>query len=318
MLTALKFVQGAVSKKDYVASMSHFNIKNGRITAFNGMFAISSLIDCNIDCNPDADTLVKAISKCTKATQLSLTPTGRLSIKSGAFKALINCHPEQLPEFEPSGEIVGIDGKVLYDALSALYDFISDDATRPWSNGVLIDGKSAYATNNIILVEKWLGVEFPFKVNIPRLAVRELLRVKENPVKIQVDERSVTFHYDNERYIRTQQLDTNWPSVFNVLNVVNPDYQDVDEELFTALLNLKDFSDKLQAVYFRDGYLTTSKADEDGASYHTESSPGIGCYSGGMLLKLKGVAEKIDWFKYPKPCPFIGDGLRGIIVGLRE
>ncbi len=317
MLNSLKFVQGAVSKKDLIPSMSHFNIHQGRITAFNGVFSISAPINCDIDCNPDAETLIKAINKCSKTIQLSLTPTGRLSIKSGSFRTLINCHPELLPDFTPTGNVIQINGEIIYNALSELYPFAGEDASRPWSNGIRIKSSSAFATNNIILIEKWLGVQFPFEINIPRLAVRELLRVREYPILLQIDNNSVTFYYENERWIKTQQLESGWPDTDSLLNKTG-DFKPVDLELFTALDHIKDFSDKLKTFHFKNNSVATDKTDnEEAATYELLSSPGLGSYSIEMVSKLKNVATVIDWSHYPKPCPFIGNNLRGIIVGVR-
>ncbi len=44
MLSALKFVKGAVSTKDYVPALTHFQIKGGRVTGYNGKLSLSSPI----------------------------------------------------------------------------------------------------------------------------------------------------------------------------------------------------------------------------------------------------------------------------------
>ena len=42
MIDAVKFVQGAVAKKDYVAELTHFLIQDNRITGYNGIMGLSS------------------------------------------------------------------------------------------------------------------------------------------------------------------------------------------------------------------------------------------------------------------------------------
>ena len=44
MLKALKFVQGAVSKKDLVPALTHFRIENGTVRSYNGMLALCTPI----------------------------------------------------------------------------------------------------------------------------------------------------------------------------------------------------------------------------------------------------------------------------------
>jgi len=42
MLKELRFVQGAVAKKDFVPAMTHFRIEKGTVRSFNGNLAICS------------------------------------------------------------------------------------------------------------------------------------------------------------------------------------------------------------------------------------------------------------------------------------
>ena len=106
MLTELKFVQGAVAKKDFIPSLTHFIIEDGTVRGYNGMLALCSPLPFDIACKPKADSLVKAIANCAETVQLSLTPAGRLSIKSGKFKAFIDCIPDETtPHVQPEGEM---------------------------------------------------------------------------------------------------------------------------------------------------------------------------------------------------------------------
>ena len=65
MLEVLKFVKGAVGKKDYVPALTHFQIADGRITGFNGKISLSSPIALDLECCPKAIPFVKAIEACT-------------------------------------------------------------------------------------------------------------------------------------------------------------------------------------------------------------------------------------------------------------
>ena len=104
MLPELKFTATAVAKKDYVPELQYFSIAQGRVTGFNGSLCISSPIDLDIDAYPKAGDFIKAIAACTdETTAITKTAAGRLSIKSGPFKTLVNCVDQQ-PEFPlPAG-----------------------------------------------------------------------------------------------------------------------------------------------------------------------------------------------------------------------
>ena len=317
MLKELKFVQGAVAKKEFIPALTHFAVENGTVRGYNGCLALCSPIPFDITCKPKAEPLIRAIANCEDNIQLTLTPNGRLSIKSGRFKAFIDCIDGDTPHAMPEGVTVDIDGDNLLAALKAVAPFMGDDASRPWSNGVLLQGESAFATNNVTLVEYWTGVPMPKPINIPRAAVREMLRIDEAPVGAQITDTSITFHYFEGRWLRTQLFETSWPDLGKVLNRESNAIQ-LDEKLFDGLAVLKPFTDKLGRVIFTgDGKIVTHESDSDGACYELDDFYFQGVYQIEMLALLQGTAKAIDWTGYPGPCMFFGDRLRGAIIGMR-
>lgn len=319
MLTELKFVQGAVSKKDFVPALTHFVIEGGTVRGYNGMLGLCSTIPFDIECKPKAEPLVKAISNCTETVQLALTPAGRLSIKSGKFKAFVDCLPDaSTPHVQPEGEHVVIDGAAMLQAIKVVAPFIGDDASRPWSNGVLLLGQSAFATNNITLVEYWTGSTVPRPLNIPRAAIKELLRIDEAPEAVQLTDTSITFHFSGQRWLRTQLFETKWPDLTKVLNRES-DPKPLDERLFEALKTLKPFAGKDGRILFRGaGKISTHDDETEGAGYEIDGFDHTGVYHIDMLNLLNGTCKSIDWSTYPSPCMFFGDRLRGAIVGMRQ
>ena len=316
MLSNLKFVQGAVSKKEFLPGLTHFRIEAGQVRSFNGTLALCSPIEFDMDCTPRAEPFIRAIMNCEDTVQMSMSPSGRLSIRSGPFKAHIECIEEVTPHVFPEGELFNIEGEHLLDAMKKLNPFIGNDASRPWSNGVLLKGQSAFATNNIIAVEYWVGSQFPFVCNIPQMAVKEIIRINEAPIQAQADEKSITFHYESGRWIRTQLYDINWPEIPRLLDLPSNPVQ-MDDRLFTALDNVKPFSDKMGRVYIKDGTVSTTLESEDGASYTIPDLDFHGVYQIEMLNKLKGVVTRIDHSKFPAPALFFGERLRGAIIGMR-
>lgn len=320
MLKVLKFVQGAVAKKDFVPALTHFAIENGTVRGYNGMVALCSPIPFHIDCKPRADTLVRAIANCSETVQMHMTPSNRLSIKSGKFKAFVECIEGDTPHVEPEGEFHNVDGSVLLDAIKRLLPFVGDDASRPWSNGILFNGVSAFATNNIVLVEYWIGGSFPHAINIPRAALKEMVRIGEAPLQVQLSDNSVSFHYADGRWLRTQLFSSDWPDLAKVLNQEHGPTTEIPQVLFDGIRTLKPFTDKLGRVYFSEGVASTVEtADAEGAAFESEDLPGKGIYSVSMLELLEGVAVRADWTGYPGPCIFYGaDRLRGAIIGIRK
>lgn len=315
LLNQLKFVMGAVSKKDFVPALTHFRIENGTVRSYNGTLALSTPISLNLDCVPKAESLVKAIQHCEETVTMSLTPTGKLSVKSGAFKVLVECVGEETPHVNPEGDRFEIDGEALIKALKTIEPFIGDDASRPWSNGVLLLGQSAFATNNIILVEYWVGSMFPICCNLPRAAVKEMLRIKEAPLWAQATENSITFHYTEDRWIRSQLISTAWPDLYKVLQR-EADLKPINEAIFPVLEKFKPFADKLGRVFISNNILSTHQDTGEGASFELENMCD-GIYQIEMLALLNGVAKLIDFTTYPSPCLFTGENLRGVLIGMR-
>lgn len=318
MLSSLKFVQGAVAKKDFVPELTHFHIQGGSIRGYNGMLGLCCPIDLDLDVCPRATPFIKAIQTCQDTIQLHLTPGGKLSVKSGKFKALIECTSEPFPEVEPEGETVELDGSLL-KTLKKLVPFIAEDASRPWARGILLRGQSAFATNNVILIEAWLGYIFPVEINIPRAAVLELLRIGEEPSHLQLTENSVTFHFTGNRWLRTQTYSTEWPDLARILDLPPAaERLPVPDKLWEALEALDPFTEDTGKVFLSSGVVSTSDGNETGATVEVPDLNAIGCYNARQLRLLKAIAQVMDFTAYPKPCSFTGDSLRGAIVGMRS
>lgn len=315
MLDALRFVQGAVAKKDFVQALTHFRIKDGTVMGHNGGLTLSAPIDLDLDVVPKAVSFVKAIQTCTETISLGLTAAGRLSVRSGKFRAYVECLPDGFPDITPEGETVAFKPGIV-KALKLLEPFIGEDASRPWARGVLFRGQSAFATNNVILVEHWLGYDFPRQINIPQKAIAEMIRIGDDPTHMQVAENSVTFFYEGDRWLKTQLYSLDWPDLGKVLSrPANPIEPPVG--LWDAVESLAPFTDKLRRVFLSEGVVTTVQTEGDGASIDVPALKTRGIYNVDYLLEVAKVAQVIDLAGYPGPAMFFGEGIRGAIIGMR-
>lgn len=314
MLKELKFVQGAVAKKDLMPAMTHFRIEGGHVRSYNGNLALSSPLPFDIDCTPKADSLVRAISNCTETISLNMTTGGRLHIQSGSFRAFVECVEGETPHVMPAGEDVFFDGEALLEAFKVLYPFIGNDASRPWSNGVKLHDKSAFATNNVTVVEYWIGTEVPFDITVPRYAIKEMIRVDEAPTHAQIDKGSITFHYTDGRWIRSQLLSSEWPDLDRILNkTCNP--IPLDPRLFEGMETLRNMTDGIGRLYIVGGIMRTHLEEQTGGTFDVQGIGFEGCYQIHMLSLLKGVVTTADFSLYPAPCLFFGERIRGALVG---
>lgn len=316
MLDALKFVQGAVSKKDFVPALSHFQIRMGRITGFNGKISMSAPIALDIDCHPEAAKFAAAIEQCTETAQLSITKANKLCVRSGKFRANVDILADDVyPEVFPEGESVDMTGELL-PALRIMHEFTTDDASKQWAAGLLLDGNFVYATNNVIIVQHWTETFFPFRINIPRYTVKEMLRIGEEPIRVQATATSITFHYSGERWLRSQVNSIEWPdteALFAHVEEQESALTDIPDELFIALDVVESFLGKTKRLWIGDGELRT--AEQDGASYEIDLPT---CsFNHSMLGLLRGVATRLAFSAWPAPMLFYGKKIRGVIAGMK-
>ena len=157
---------------------------------------------------------------------------------------------------------------------------------------------------------------FPITCNVPGIAIKEMLRIGKPPTRMQATETSISFHYEDERWIRSSLYDTDWPDIGKILDVPSMPVP-FDERIFEALDVVKPFVDNLGRVYIQDQKLMTHLEETEGASFDLEGITYKGVFQRDMLLLLKGIAKQADFTLYPKPCIFYGDNIRGAIIGMR-
>lgn len=320
MLNELKFVQRALSRKDIVPGLTHFRIQGGRVSAFNGTLAISAPAAVGFEAAPAGAHFLSALNACEDVIALQYADA-KVQVRSGKFKTVVPCVPlDSVPSSDPAGTLIEPPTSIL-TALKMLEPFIGTDASRPWSCGVLLAGQSAFATNNLAIVEYWLGVDVP-TVNIPSSAIAEIIRVKEELSALQVSDESITFHYADGRWLKTQLLSLAWPNIVGVLNQCCTDAQmyPTPPGLADACEKLAKFNDRHDVrCYLRGNDVSTTRKglEEGGALVELGGIPSRGCYNTHVLATVANSADFIDFTKYPNGTPFFRGRLRGALVGIR-
>lgn len=312
---ALRFVKGAVAAKDFVPEFTHFRIKDGRVIAFNGRLSLSHPIDLDFDVSPKAKFFEKALASMPEDAPVSITVTqaGRLSVKAGSFRVLVHCHMD-IPDHlfpQPEGDIHPIDLDLL-GIFKDVYPFIAEDASRPWAQSVLLKDRSAYATNNSALVERWCGTMFPSALAIPVDAVREILRIGVEPCSLQIGLRSATFHFPNGAWLRTQFREQDWPDLAPVIDQPRTGLQPVPQAFFENVKRLETFIEDSGSIYIKGTTLSTTTTDSEGATLEVEQPLGDAAFHIKVLLKIAAVATHIDFRN--RPAVFVAPGIRGVAM----
>ena len=316
MLDALKFVSGAIKKNGISPELEHFRINEGRVVGFNGYMALSAPIDLPIDAMPRADMFHKALQACTDNVAIDRTPNGRLRIRSGGLTVHVPCIEKVVFDAAPDGEMFDAPAG-LRETFARMLPFIGDDASRPWAMGLAIGGQTYTATNNVILLQVWDGHPLP-TFNCPRFAVAEVARIKDSPIKIQVAKASVTFHYEDGRWLRTQLLTDEWPT--ELMNKIfdRPSVQErLPEGFFEAVDILAPFAaDASSPIYLSPRGLSTGDPEIDEGAVKHLSGLADAAFKLKALQLLRDEVTTVDLNLHPAPCLFFGPNSRGAIVGL--
>lgn len=324
MLDDLRFVAAAVAKKDYVADLTHFKIKDGRVIGHNGRMSLCSTIPIALDIRPNAATFLAAVRACPGAIALTMTAGGKLTVRSEKFKTHVECLPEDgAVEFlEPEGKEIEL-GETFLQGLRLLSPLMGIDASRPWAMGIRLSKSSMFATNNVMIGEFWHGKEMPLDCIIPAQAVDQLLRINENPTKIQITENSASFWFGENRWMRTTLIDpSQWPDekITQVFSLCDKGRQwPISEDFKKAVETLKPFM-KMQdreTIFISADKVSSAKEEDSGASIEVDNGLDIPlqAYSHRQLEILCQVATSVDWTSYPKPAMFMAPLLRGVLVG---
>lgn len=309
---ALKFVSPVITGKTVEAS--HVVIDNGQLRASNGIVSMGCPVDVPLSCAPQAAGLQNALRRGGDVVALQMSTGGRLQVHSGRLRATVPCLPvADLPVQRPTGQAAAYDGAALRDALEVVLPFASKDTLRPWANGVLLKGQSVYATNNVCVVEYWLGEECPIPVNVPLAAVAAVVKHRDILETIFIDQHSISFVYQDGSWIRTLLLAQDWPDLTSILDRPSTPAP-IPSELYDALRALKGFGTN---VRLENGLAIAGDPHDDGATYEIGGlAQVVGRYQTAALAALEDVATSADFSLYPAPMLFYGDRLRGAIAGM--
>ena len=320
MRDTLNLVRGAVSTKDLLPVLTHFHIYEGRVQGGNGRIAIDAPCPelSGFDCTVPAERFLKAVDACDGEPRLKLTDGGKLTASRGKFRATLPLADHaafpRLGLPMTSGSYGA--AEPLLPVLRRLRPFIGEDASRPWSCGVLFRGGYAWATNNMCLARA--PYELPEMV-LPVFAVDELLRIGAEPSSVEVLENALALRFEGGWWLRCQKLEGQWPDVARFMPAQPPERAWAADTLREAVRKVLPFCPDPKHPVVQTGGAGVSTLEG-------EMSAEVGCYGGDLpvarfraepLLAALDAARSIDLSAYPGACYWQGEGVEGVIVGLR-
>lgn len=324
MLDTLKLVSGAVSTKDLMPVLTHFCIGGGRIQGANGRVAIDAAcpeLD-GVDLIVPAERFLKAVDACQGEPLLKVNDEHtKLRISRGRFRATVPLLPSDTYPREGGPE--GAKGEPLRSpllpVLRLLRPFVSDDASRPWSCSILLREGYAYATNNVVLARvpiAWNGAELV----ISSAAADELLRIEKEPREILVQPHCFFALYENS-WLRAQLLEGGWPQTLSRLidMIRKEDLPPLPQGLLDDVALLTPFFPDPRIPVVLTGPEGVSTQDGLHSAAVDSDSGGLpkGAFRLESLSAVLAVATHMDISAYPNAVPWYGEGIEGLLSGIR-
>jgi hypothetical protein len=317
MIDALQFVRGVVSKEiKSNPALNHFRIEGGRITGANETFAISAPIATDITATPKGPDFARAVEKC-KGTINLFMDSGKLVVKSGRITVRIDCTDTPFPTVQPEGMSFWL-APDFVEYVKLLLPFINKDNAKPAFRGLLLENRSLTGSDNITLIQAYMGEEYvpPLGCVIPEPTLRELVRIKEKPKYATVSNRSITFCYDDGKWLCSRLMPNDWPDL-NKFFTTAQEMQPITDDFWEGIDTLKDFTDDKDSILFEEGAMRTAPVGtKAGASIEGDYPAKRGAVSAKFIVRLKGLATQLSFSSYPAPMQFTGERIRGVIAGM--
>ena len=310
LLSALNFSKVAFLEEGE-AYQQHIILHNKMLYAYNGTIATGTPIEEEITACPQGHALRIALGRCKGA--FSLTVDGeRLAIKSGPFKASLPCLDlGALRPFQPDPGRVAI-GEGLRPALAALSPLVADAGATVLESALALASGHASASNRLVIGQYWHGYELPGQFLLPKVAVDAVRNAPNTLVSFGHSANSVTFHFDNHSWIKSQLLyDDNYPDLEpffrHPLQLTN-----LAEGFNEAVAALSPFDKDDKAMLYgpngleyRDGKLASS-IDLEGI----KGEVAFLAYNWQLLGKQ---VKLVDWLSDAKAVHFQGERFRGLM-----
>ena len=254
------------------------------------------------------EPFLRAIDNCATEPVLKLAGN-KLLISSEKFKVNIPIAEENYPASKPDQN--PSDCGNFISPLRLLYNFIGTDAQRSWACGIYLNSGFAYATNNVVLSS--VPCDFKGQINLPTITIDELLRLSVPPSKLAMGYNTATFYWEDGTWMKSSLLSTEWPDISQLLQFEDPPKVPIGLQNDVARVSL--FTDKKKpTIMFK----------EDGIEAIGDGTPAevlgynfqkVAYFRSEHIIEVLKIATNIDLSLYPKPCPFIGNGVRGVVIG---
>lgn len=313
---ALNFVSVASGdKSDQYAG--HVQFLDGWVKAFDGVLSAGARADEAFDFCPKVSTLLKAMSRCGKSLQLAGISDGLMSVTSEKFRAVVPCMGlADMPDVDPDGPLVPINDilRVGFDTIGGI---VKREGVSVIEASLLLQANTMVTCDRVLMLEFWHGIDLPPDLVLPKVFIDAIAKTTKKLVGFGwTDGQSITFHFEDDSWIKTQLFEASWPN-WRTMIEVPVQSKPFDPSIFEAVEAVEDFSDD-GAVYFAENSVRSHDDLSTGASHECNAGILTGtAFNAKRLLLAKSFMGAIDYDPQRKILYFFGaeKPVRGILAG---
>ena len=314
LLEALKFISVA-QHTDGTPMQSHCRISDGTVVGFDGGLTVGHYIEETLNVCPHTATLISALSKCKETISITELDSGKLSIKSGKFRALVPCVDfRDIPAIQPDSPVAAITD-TLKVALAACVPLTQDNGTEPFTCAVLLQAGTAVATNRHVVIEAWHGLDLPPGILIPKASVSAICKTDKHLKAFGFSSNSATFFFEDDSFIKTQLYINNFPQYQKLLDIESNAFP-LPAGFYEAVETIAPFIEKEKTtVYFIDGKISSHYNTELGASFEVEGLKNGLAFNVNYLKLIRQHTHMVQFDANDRGMAlFFGDNVRGAIM----
>lgn len=317
LFNALKFVSMASKDTKQGAYQTHVHIAGQQVVAFDGVLAAGHPIDEDFVAFPHLEQLMAAIE--TAGKKLSLTiEDNTLSVTGENIKATVQCLPAEDMHIVSPDENKYPMTDAIKAALEVCMRYTREGAQKIHETAVLLEANSCYGTNSAALVEYWHGVNLP-SVILPRSFCAAVVKVKSPLVGFGWnDGRSVTFHFEDNSWIKTQLYTEGYPEgARTIMNIASQPVA-VPETFFNAVSAVANFSEDGSVIIENGQVLGLHEHSAVSALYEVKDllAPTRCKFNADYIMQVSDLIKSYDLTTDPKRLIWFGDNVRGMIMGI--
>jgi hypothetical protein len=315
---AFKKVKAAISYRNPHLSISNVQVKDGRIYASDGSMTASAPFPLDLEFTVQGEALGEVLRRGNnRKTEYEFELEGStLVVRNGQCRSQIQtCLTDFKHHSGPEGDPMPVpEGFV--EALRIVAPIMSPDRSLIYACGAFLARNAVYATNMIAIAEATHAAwESDVDITVPDWAVDHIIAREEKPCAVSYTPTTVSVSWDDGSWMVSSRYDQEMPPAVPALaRAVS-----VGEE-YTLSEDWREAFDVLSKGDVSEIIIAPGRMQCGGVGSIFEAEidslvSRVTYWNPKFLSPILKVATRFNPGLWPGPCPWAGEGCRGLIWG---